>query len=105
MGTFNKIGVLEKSTMTGGRQVDARCEHDAVPKVSGAVLVVDDEAIIRTMLAEELREAGLFVVECGSADEALLVLGWGEPIGLLLSDIRMPGAMDGADLARLARQD
>lgn len=79
--------------------------HDAAPKAPGAVLVVDDEAIIRSMLADELRDAGFAVIECSSADEALLVLELGEPISLLLSDIRMPGPIDGVGLARLVRQD
>lgn len=69
------------------------------------VLVVEDEVLIRTMVADVLREEGLAVVEATTADEALVVLCGSIPIGALLTDIRMPGSMDGLELARVARDN
>jgi DNA-binding NtrC family response regulator len=67
------------------------------------VLVVEDEVLIRMMLADALREQGLAVVEASDSDEALTVLQSTLPIRLLLTDIRMPSEIDGLALARLAR--
>lgn len=64
------------------------------------VLVVDDDALIRFDLAEALAEAGYRVLEAGSVLEAIAVLGQG-PIDALVTDIDMPGALNGLDLARL----
>lgn len=72
---------------------------------AGPVLVVDDDVLVRSMIADEFREAGLVVVECGDADEALDVLRTGTLIALMFSDIRMPGTMDGIALARIVKRD
>jgi two-component system, response regulator PdtaR len=68
------------------------------------VLLVEDEVLIRLMLAEELRAQGLQVVEASNAQEALTVLDSTLPVHLLFTDVRMPGEMDGVALARTARQ-
>ena len=47
-----------------------------------------------------MREAGFAVVEAADADEALAVVVGGEPVDVLFTDIRMPGSMDGLELAR-----
>jgi len=67
------------------------------------VMVVEDEFFVRVMIADELRAAGFLVVECRDADEALEVLHSGMTVSLMFTDIRMPGSMDGVDLARLVR--
>ena len=69
------------------------------------VMVVDDEVIARIVLADELRERGWSVVEAASADEALRVLQGGIRVDLMVTDIRMPGSIDGVALARRARTD
>jgi CheY-like chemotaxis protein len=51
-------------------------------------------------LAEDLRDAGYSVVEASNADEAMAYLSTGSQINLVFSDIRMPGSMDGLELAR-----
>lgn len=66
------------------------------------VLVVEDEVLLRLMIAEELRNQGIQVLEASNADEALIILGSSLPVHLLFTDIRMPGRMDGMALARLA---
>lgn len=72
---------------------------------SPVVMVVEDEFLIRIMITDELRAAGYQVVECGTADEAIDVLRSGISIGVMFTDIRMPGSMDGASLARTVRQE
>jgi two-component system, response regulator PdtaR len=64
------------------------------------VLVVEDEVLIRVLVAEELRSAGLCVIEASNADDAWSYAAAGGPIDLLFSDIQMPGSMSGLDLAR-----
>jgi two-component system cell cycle sensor histidine kinase/response regulator CckA len=73
-----------------------------VPPRSGkaTILVVDDEASIRQLLARQLRAEGYTVLEAGYGLEALEVTrSASEPIDLVLSDIIMPG-MIGTELAQ-----
>ncbi len=63
------------------------------------ILLVEDEVLIRVMVAEQIRDAGLAVIEAGNADEAWAVLQSGAAVDLVFSDIRMPGSMDGLALA------
>jgi two-component system, response regulator PdtaR len=67
------------------------------------VLVVEDEILIRLMIAEELRSCGFAVIEAADADEAETVLQSTVSIDLMFTDVRMPGSMDGAALADRAR--
>ncbi len=68
-----------------------------------AVLVVDDEPMVRALVCRCLRQAGYSVVDAGDAVAALRLLEAGPPIGLVLTDIDMPG-MDGREFARVAAQ-
>lgn len=68
------------------------------------VLIVEDDAVIRRPLAEYLQAVGYRVVEAGSAADAVALLAGGVRVDLIFSDIRMPGAMDGLDLARWIRR-
>ncbi len=67
------------------------------------VLMVEDELLIRFSLSEELRDAGLDVIEAINADEATVALESSVSIDLVISDVRMPGTMDGIDLLRLIK--
>jgi CheY-like chemotaxis protein len=67
------------------------------------VLVVDDEAFIRLFLSELLLDAGLQVLEASDADEAVAILGGLGVIDLVLTDLNMPGSMNGLGLARFVR--
>jgi CheY-like chemotaxis protein len=68
-----------------------------------AVLVVDDEVLVRLDVAEQLREAGYEVLEASNADEAIDILNVTPSIRLLFTDIDMPGTMDGLRLAAAVR--
>jgi CheY-like chemotaxis protein len=66
-----------------------------------AVMVVDDEPFVRMDTAEILLQAGFDVEEASNSDEALSKLnGGGYRLDALVTDVQMPGAMNGYDLAR-----
>lgn len=67
------------------------------------VLVVEDEVLIRLMIADALRSAGFAVIEASNGDEAMRVLQSALPVQLLLTDIRMASKLDGLALAHAAR--
>ena len=69
------------------------------------VLLVEDEVFIRIDTAEHLRARGFEVVEAGSADDAVEYVASGERIDVLVTDIRMPGSLDGLDLAARLRAE
>jgi len=69
------------------------------------ILVVEDEPLIRLILAEELTEAGFDVCLAASGDEVTALLASGEStFSLLITDIHMPGQHDGVAVARLMRR-
>jgi CheY-like chemotaxis protein len=65
------------------------------------VLVVDDDAEVRAMVADLVRAEGHSVTDVGSGAEAMALLRTKEPIDFLLTDLRMPG-MDGWQVVHLA---
>ena len=67
------------------------------------ILVVDDEAPIRNLVASVLKQDGYCVTEAASAAEALRLLEMSPEPALLLTDIKMP-EIDGIELARQATQ-
>ncbi|WP_309627310.1 response regulator [Brevundimonas sp.] len=74
--------------------------HLASPRV----LVVEDEFLIRMLVADHLRDAGFTVVEAFNGDEAIAILTSGVPIDLVFTDVRMPGAADGLELLAFVKR-
>jgi two-component system, response regulator PdtaR len=68
-----------------------------------AVLVVEDDVLVRLTLAEILMDAGFSVTQAASADEALKILQAGGVPDLVITDIEMPGSLDGLQLAARLR--
>jgi len=66
------------------------------------VLVVEDEALIRELVAEELQEADTVVI-ANNSDQAISILEARQDIHLVFTDIDMPGSMDGLKLAAAVR--
>ncbi|MGH7088599.1 MAG: response regulator, partial [Stellaceae bacterium] len=64
------------------------------------VLIVEDEEPVRRVAAEALEIAGYRVLLAGSGSEALAVLQEVGRVDLVVSDIVMPGGMNGGELAR-----
>ncbi|MBC7799330.1 MAG: response regulator [Gemmatimonadaceae bacterium] len=65
--------------------------------------MVEDEPLVREMIAESLAEEGFVVTEAGCGDEAAGLIDDME-FDLLLTDVHMPGRMDGLDVAAHARR-
>lgn len=63
------------------------------------VLLVEDEVLLRLAIAERLREHGFVVIEAANGEEARNLILAGVAADLVMSDIMMPGALDGAGLA------
>jgi len=68
------------------------------------VLYVEDDDAIRNVASEALREAGFEVIEARTADEAINYLNEPDGVGALVTDVRLPGTMDGIDLAHETRK-
>jgi PAS domain S-box-containing protein len=67
------------------------------------LLLVDDDPIVREVIAEHMALAGYAVTAACSGDEALAMLDAGERVDLVLTDLSMPG-IDGLTLAREAQR-
>ncbi|WP_213881099.1 response regulator [Pseudomonas sp. dw_358] len=66
----------------------------------GLILVVEDEPIIRDFVCEILQGEGFTTHPMENADQAMAFLeAQADQVGLLLTDIRMPGSIDGAELS------
>ena len=66
---------------------------------SALVMVIDDDVLERMGASYMFSDAGYRVLEAGSADEALRLLESNADVGLLFTDVSMPGSMNGSDLA------
>lgn len=76
-----------------------------VERARGLVLVVEDDALVRMVTVDGLREAGLEVIVAEDAPEALKVLEeTGATLDAVVTDVVMPRGMSGIDLARVVRQ-
>ena len=69
------------------------------------ILIVDDDVLVRAFISDILRDEGYTVVEAINADEALAVIRCPLKVDLVLTDMRMPGSMSGAELVRVLRTE
>ncbi|MEO9065181.1 MAG: PAS domain S-box protein [Burkholderiaceae bacterium] len=91
-----------------GRDADEFADTErmmrAAPHGHGeTVLVVDDEPIIRMLITELLAELGYVSIEASTGVEGLRILQSDTPIALLISDVGLPGGMNGRQMAEAAR--
>lgn len=68
------------------------------------LLLVEDEFLIRMTLSEVLSDDGFEVLEAEDGNGALALLSDGESIALMLTDIQLPGGLDGKTLAGKVRE-
>ncbi|CAK6491692.1 Sensor histidine kinase RcsC [Pantoea sp. Nvir] len=68
------------------------------------ILVLDDEPAVRQTLCEHLHQLGYVTLECASGEEALALLRQTPDIDLLISDLMLPGGLNGAEVIRQAQQ-
>jgi CheY-like chemotaxis protein len=65
-----------------------------------AILLIEDEPLVRLFLSDLLIDAGFRIVETANAGEALTVLEAGIRVSVILADVDMPPGIDGYELAR-----
>ena len=69
-----------------------------------AILVVEDELLLRLMAVDIVEDAGFEALAAATADEALAILeARADDVRLVFTDIQMPGSMDGLGLAHAVR--
>ena len=69
------------------------------------ILVVEDEAVIRMCTAATLEDAGFRVLEAACSAEAIEILSRHAEISILMTDVHMPGQMNGLGLVAQVRRD
>jgi signal transduction histidine kinase/CheY-like chemotaxis protein len=82
--------------------LDVVAEQPKPPPMGGGqtILVVEDDALVRRYVTAQLLSLGYRTLEAANAAEALAVADRGMPFDLLFTDIIMPGAMNGRQLAQ-----
>ncbi|ABE37566.1 response regulator receiver [Rhodopseudomonas palustris BisB5] len=97
----------EKQASHGGRETNAILVSPFyMPSILSPIriLVVENETFIRLDVVEVLRVAGFNVAEAVNADEGIKMLEADPDIRLMFTDIEMPGAMNGLELAATVRE-
>jgi CheY-like chemotaxis protein len=92
LNTWNKISSKAKN--------DCRGHYDSM---TIAVLIVEDEFLLRMDAASFIEDAGFTGYEASNSDEALRVLETNDNIRVVFTDISMPGSIDGLKLAHYVR--
>ncbi|WP_314373282.1 PAS domain-containing protein [Sphingomonas paucimobilis] len=77
---------------------------DGARATGETVLVVDDESTVRLMVVDVLRDMGLQVIEAVDSASGLALLRSDRRIDLLITDVGLPGGMNGRQLAEAARE-
>lgn len=65
------------------------------------VLIIEDDEMLRSLTVDAIELLGVDVVDCSTADDGLLELERIPSIKLLISDICLPGSLDGLALAKV----
>lgn len=71
--------------------------------VPHAILIVEDDPLLQLLTVDIVEASGFIAVQAANADEAVAILEARSDIALLLTDINMPGSMDGLKLAHAVR--
>ena len=87
----------------GGRRLAKTGDNESELWGTGTVLLVEDEPMVRTVAERALTRHGYKVLTANNGEEALDIIGHGDEIALLISDVVMP-VMDGPTMVREARK-
>ena len=71
----------------------------------GAIVVIDDEATVRMLVSEALQEQGFTVLQAPDGPTGLSILNSMKKVDLLVTDVGLPGGMNGRQVADAARKD
>jgi CheY-like chemotaxis protein len=72
--------------------------------ISAVVLVVEDEMLLRMRAVDMVEDAGYTSAQAVDADEAVAILESRSDIALVMTDIQMPGSIDGLEFAHTVRR-
>src|SRR6202030_2983105 len=79
-------------------------DRDSKPATIKTILVLDDDVLVRMPVVQFLRDCGYRVVEAASTDEAMAIFQKTNfPVDVVLSEIDLPGSMNGFGFAQWAR--
>jgi PAS domain S-box-containing protein len=84
-------------------EVEAALTQDTDQGFGETVMIVDDEATVRMLVNEVLTESSYRVLEAHDAASAMKILDSDQPVDLLITDVGLPGNMNGRQLADAAR--
>jgi DNA-binding response OmpR family regulator len=68
------------------------------------VMLIEDDALMRGLIAEKLGEEGMEVDGLASAEDALILLGAGQVPDVLVADVNLGAGLSGRELADIARE-
>ena len=96
--------VLPRAASGDAAQAEPAPAPASVANAGDTVVVVDDEAMIRLVIVDVLEDLGYRVLEASSGAAGLEAVKSGAAIDLLITDVGLPGGMNGRQLAEAARQ-
>jgi signal transduction histidine kinase/CheY-like chemotaxis protein len=102
-GTTVELYLPRSAQPLSSAQMSAESDT-ALPRVSGRVLFVEDDPLVREAVVSGLEDAGFDVVVAASGDQALAMIENGVDIDVVFSDIVMPGQVSGIGLAGILRE-
>lgn len=76
----------------------------STPIGTKSILIVEDEALVRYDLVDFFEDAGWRVFDAANADDAISILDQRSDVRVVLTDVQMPGSMDGLKLAHYVRE-
>jgi CheY-like chemotaxis protein len=83
---------------------NTKCPLSVAEWEMAVVLVAEDERSVRESVLEALADAGHTALDAADGEKAISILREHPEIELLFTDIHMPGAVDGIELAKIARR-
>jgi PAS domain S-box-containing protein len=107
-GTTVRIYLPRHVGEEGAESLPTQLAEAPMARAGETVLIVDDDPAIRMLITEVLEELGYAAVEAGDGKSGLKVLQSNARIDLLITDVGLPGGMNGrqiADAARVGRPD
>jgi CheY-like chemotaxis protein len=77
---------------------------DARAQAPATILLVEDDVLVRDVMAEELRDCGYRVIGAANAEEAFSIAATGLALDAVVADVELPGPIDGIEVTRRLRQ-
>jgi signal transduction histidine kinase/CheY-like chemotaxis protein len=103
VGKGTKVKLFLKKSRGAEQETAERALLPPLINTAAAVLVVEDEPLVRAALTDYMRDVGYEVLEAGDAAEALELVGKAERLDILVTDVGLPNGMNGRQLADAVR--